>query len=49
MLQIWRKTEALKCMIFLYLNALKKKTVFHTILPSFANANALLFVEIQKF
>ena len=40
-LQISRKTEALKCMIFLCLTALKNKTVFHTILPSFANANAL--------
>ena len=41
------KTEALKCMTFLCLTA--QKTVFHTILPSLANANALLFVEIQKF
>ena len=30
------KTDALKCMTFLCLTALKKKTVFHTILPSFA-------------
>ena len=39
------KTEALKCMTFPCLTALKNKTVFHTILPSFANANALLFQE----
>ena len=48
------KTKALKCMTFLCINTLRNKTVFHTILPSLANANDRLcqercMVEIQKF
>ena len=53
-LQIWRKTEALKCMIFLCLNALKNKTVripYYSSIFRLGKCPSLSrkIVEIQKF